>query len=69
MSNSILYHTFGIRGIQHFSTVFLKARPFSMALSTAIFSSVRTVNLAVSLGLARSHALSKRFLSAVERSN
>lgn len=65
MSNSILYHTFGISGVQHFSTDFLTERLFSMALSTATISSVPTVNLAVSFGLAKLHALSKHCLSAI----
>jgi len=65
MSNSILYHTFGVTSVQHISTDFLVAKPFSMALSTAIISSVRTVNLAVSFGLAKLHALSKHCLLVI----
>jgi len=53
MSNSILYHTFGIRSVQHFSTDFLTAGPFSAVLSMTTISSVPTVNLAMSFGPAR----------------
>jgi hypothetical protein len=69
MSNSILYHTFGIRSVQHFSTDFLTAGPFSAVLSMTTISSVPTVNLAISSGSAKSRGSSKHFLSEVERSN
>ena len=45
MSTSMLYHTFGISGVQHISTDFLTVKPFSTGLSTAIISDVQIVNL------------------------
>ncbi len=69
MSNSILYHTFGIRSVQHFSTDFLTAGPFSAVLSMTTISSVPTVNLAMSFGPARSYALSKHCPSAIRKLN
>jgi len=62
MSNSVLYHTFGVTSVQYISTNFLVVKPFSTALSTAIISSVQTVNLVASFGLARLHVPSKHCL-------
>ena len=64
MSNSILYHTFGIREVQHFSTDFLTARPFFTAQFMPTISSVLIANHVMSSDLARLHALSKCYLSA-----
>ena len=45
MSNSLLYHTFGIRSVQYLSTVFLTAkRSFDVHCIPAEYS-VRSVNL------------------------
>ena len=47
MSNSLLYHTFGIRSVQYLSTDFLtEKRSFDVHCTPAEYS-VRSVNLAM----------------------
>ena len=67
MSNSILHHTFGISSVQHFSTDFLTARPFSTARFMTTVSSARTVNLVMLSVLDRLKGLSKHCLSATTK--
>ena len=69
MSTSMLYHTFGIVGVQYISTDFLAERPSSAALFIPTISSARTVNPAMSSGSANIAVLSKCCLSAIRESN
>ena len=69
MSNSILYHTFGVTSVQHISTVFLTARLLFAAQFMPIISSAKTVNLVTSSDLARLYELLKCYLSAIIKSN
>jgi len=59
MSNSLLYHTFGIRSVQYLSTNFLAAKPSFTAQSTQTKLSVRYANLVTSSTTAAQPELSK----------
>ena len=56
MSTSMLYHTFGVTGVQHISTDFLTGRQSCTAQYTTIISNVQIANLAMSFGLGKLNA-------------
>ena len=69
MSNSVLYHTFGVLGMQYRKTDFLAARQSFTAAFTRIIWNAHTVNPVTSSSSGKSRGFSRHFLLAVERSN
>ena len=69
MSNSLLYHTFGIRSVQHISTDFLTARRSFDVHCTPAGCSVRSVDLGMWFNMVISGGHLKLCLSAESISN